>query len=331
MEANENRKFGPHAARARGPTQPATGAVDRRRSSSQLDDLRKRGVITEPEFAAKKAEAARTACEATSSASSRRSTETLLAWGVTPVARAPGSASSPTLPARRRHEGSRRRRRSSRLQPDLVVHVRRGEPSGGRRRARPAAGAAVARRCASSRVDDVAPALDAPRRRGRRSTAPTPSDVAVAVPAAAAAAACSGVRADLAAAVDDAQRDTYGSSVLAAIGVDNVFADADRALPEVDARRGAGASAPTSCSRRASPIRSAIGTASSSRQVAPVVLVDGQDLFWWGVRTPAAIRPPDSSERQLDRSRRPTGGRSSPRRARRARRARRRSRPSRRR
>jgi hypothetical protein len=22
--------------------------------------------------------------------------------------------------------------------------------------------------------------------------------------------------------------------------------------------------------------------------VAPVVLVDGQDLFWWGVRTPAA-------------------------------------------
>jgi hypothetical protein len=23
-------------------------------------------------------------------------------------------------------------------------------------------------------------------------------------------------------------------------------------------------------------------------EVAPVVLVDGQDLFWWGVRTPAA-------------------------------------------
>jgi hypothetical protein len=24
-------------------------------------------------------------------------------------------------------------------------------------------------------------------------------------------------------------------------------------------------------------------------QVAPVRLVDGQDLFWWGVRTPAAL------------------------------------------
>jgi len=24
-------------------------------------------------------------------------------------------------------------------------------------------------------------------------------------------------------------------------------------------------------------------------EVAPVVLVDGQDLFWWGVRTPAAV------------------------------------------
>ena len=24
-------------------------------------------------------------------------------------------------------------------------------------------------------------------------------------------------------------------------------------------------------------------------QVAPVLLVDGRDLFWWGVRTPAAL------------------------------------------
>jgi hypothetical protein len=24
-------------------------------------------------------------------------------------------------------------------------------------------------------------------------------------------------------------------------------------------------------------------------EVAPVVLVDGQDLFWWGARTPAAL------------------------------------------
>ena len=26
------------------------------------------------------------------------------------------------------------------------------------------------------------------------------------------------------------------------------------------------------------------------RRIAPVVEVDGQDLFWWGARTPAALK-----------------------------------------
>jgi ABC-type Fe3+-hydroxamate transport system substrate-binding protein len=80
---------------------------------------------------------------------------------------------------------------------------------------------------------------------------------------------------------------TYGSSLLAAIGVDNVFADADDRYPTVTlgaarARRPDVVLAPSEpypFRERHVPL---LG------DVAPVVLVDGQDLFWWGVRTPAA-------------------------------------------
>jgi ABC-type Fe3+-hydroxamate transport system substrate-binding protein len=82
---------------------------------------------------------------------------------------------------------------------------------------------------------------------------------------------------------------TYGSSLLAAIGVDNVFADAgDRyptvTLEEARARRPDVVLAPSEpypFRERHVPVLD---------EVAPVVLVDGQDLFWWGVRTPAAAR-----------------------------------------
>jgi ABC-type Fe3+-hydroxamate transport system substrate-binding protein len=80
---------------------------------------------------------------------------------------------------------------------------------------------------------------------------------------------------------------TYGSSLLAAIGVDNVFADADDRYPTVTleaarARRPDVVLAPSEpypFRERHIPLLDG---------VAPVVLVDGQDLFWWGVRTPAA-------------------------------------------
>jgi hypothetical protein len=77
---------------------------------------------------------------------------------------------------------------------------------------------------------------------------------------------------------------TYGSSLLAAIGVDNVFADADDRYPtvtldEARARRPDVVLAPSEpypFRERHVPVLD---------EVAPVVLVDGQDLFWWGVRT----------------------------------------------
>jgi ABC-type Fe3+-hydroxamate transport system substrate-binding protein len=80
---------------------------------------------------------------------------------------------------------------------------------------------------------------------------------------------------------------TYGSSLLATIGVDNVFADADDRYPtvtlgEARARRPDVVLAPSEpypFRERHVPLLA---------EVAPVVLVDGQDLFWWGVRTPAA-------------------------------------------
>jgi ABC-type Fe3+-hydroxamate transport system substrate-binding protein len=80
---------------------------------------------------------------------------------------------------------------------------------------------------------------------------------------------------------------TYGSSLLAAIGVDNVFADADDRYPtvtldEARARRPDVVLAPSEpypFRERHVPVLD---------EVAPVVLVDGQDLFWWGVRTPGA-------------------------------------------
>jgi ABC-type Fe3+-hydroxamate transport system substrate-binding protein len=81
---------------------------------------------------------------------------------------------------------------------------------------------------------------------------------------------------------------TYGSSLLEAIGVANVFADASVRYPtvtldEVRDRRPDVVLAPSE------PYPFAERHVPLFADVAPVVLVDGQDLFWWGSRTPAAI------------------------------------------
>jgi ABC-type Fe3+-hydroxamate transport system substrate-binding protein len=81
---------------------------------------------------------------------------------------------------------------------------------------------------------------------------------------------------------------TYGSSLLAALGVANVFADAaDRyptvTLDEARARRPDVVLAPS----EPYPFRER--HVPELAEVAPVVLVDGQDLFWWGARTPDAL------------------------------------------
>lgn len=82
--------------------------------------------------------------------------------------------------------------------------------------------------------------------------------------------------------------DTYGSSVLAAVGVANVYADAAERYPTVTLDEAA-ARAPDVVLAPSEPYPFGERHVAELETVAPVVLVDGQDLFWWGVRTPAAL------------------------------------------
>ena len=81
-------------------------------------------------------------------------------------------------------------------------------------------------------------------------------------------------------------RDTYGSTLLASIGVGNVIAGDDR-YPEVelDAVR---ALAPDVVLAPSEPYPFRARHLDALSAVAPAYLVDGQDLFWWGARTEAA-------------------------------------------
>ncbi len=83
-------------------------------------------------------------------------------------------------------------------------------------------------------------------------------------------------------------RGTYGSSLLARIGVVNVCADATDRYPEVDLDEIA-ALHPDVVLAPSEPYPFAERHVPLLEHVAPVVLVDGQDLFWWGARTPAAL------------------------------------------
>jgi ABC-type hemin transport system substrate-binding protein len=85
--------------------------------------------------------------------------------------------------------------------------------------------------------------------------------------------------------------DTYGSSVLELLGWENVFADASERYPattltEAAARRPDAALLPTEPypfkERHASEVAATLSGGE-------VRIIDGQDLFWWGARTPAAI------------------------------------------
>jgi hypothetical protein len=84
--------------------------------------------------------------------------------------------------------------------------------------------------------------------------------------------------------------DTYGSSLLDLLGVRNVFADSFVRYPEVTLAEVA-ARAPNLILLPSEPyvfgpehaeeIRGEVGGV-------PIAFVDGRDLFWWGIRTPAA-------------------------------------------
>ena len=81
----------------------------------------------------------------------------------------------------------------------------------------------------------------------------------------------------------------YGSSLLAAIGHRQRLRRRPGPLSDHDPGGCRGARGRRWSWPRASPIPSASATSPELLAVAPVELVDGQDLFWWGVRTPAAM------------------------------------------
>ncbi len=81
---------------------------------------------------------------------------------------------------------------------------------------------------------------------------------------------------------------TYGSSVLVHLGVENVFADAQPTYPVVELDDVA-ARSPDLIAVPSEPYDFEPRHLDELRLIAPVVEVDGQDLFWWGARTPAAL------------------------------------------
>ncbi|MGH9002100.1 MAG: helical backbone metal receptor [Acidimicrobiia bacterium] len=85
--------------------------------------------------------------------------------------------------------------------------------------------------------------------------------------------------------------DTFGSSLLELLGWDNVFAGAATRYPEVTLEEAAARrpevvllpSEPYEFKERHLP--EVTGALPGAR----VLLVDGHDLFWWGIRTPGAV------------------------------------------
>ena len=82
--------------------------------------------------------------------------------------------------------------------------------------------------------------------------------------------------------------DTYGSSMLAHLGIANVFAEAADRYPttDLDAVR---ALRPDIVLAPSEPYPFKERHVAELSEVAPVELIDGQDLFWWGIRTPDAL------------------------------------------
>ena len=80
---------------------------------------------------------------------------------------------------------------------------------------------------------------------------------------------------------------TYGSDVLAHVGVDNVYGEDDLyptvQLEEASRRR------PDLVLVPSEPYVFQAAHLAELAELAPVLRVDGRDLFWWGVRTPEAV------------------------------------------
>ncbi|MDQ6782119.1 MAG: helical backbone metal receptor [Actinomycetota bacterium] len=93
-------------------------------------------------------------------------------------------------------------------------------------------------------------------------------------------------------------RSTYGSSILATVGLDNVTADSDAAYP-VTSLEEAAATHPQAVLAPSEPYAFAERHRFELEAVAPVIFVDGKDLFWWGARTTCALSRLDLLARRL--------------------------------
>ncbi len=80
----------------------------------------------------------------------------------------------------------------------------------------------------------------------------------------------------------------YGASVLAHLGVTNVVTDRTDRYPTLELDDVAGADVDVVLAP-SEPYPFAERHRAELEGVAPVVLVDGKDLFWWGIRTPQAL------------------------------------------
>ncbi len=82
---------------------------------------------------------------------------------------------------------------------------------------------------------------------------------------------------------------TYGSTLLGRLGIDNVFSLAETDYPEVTLAE-ATTAGPDVVLVPSEPYSFKPDHLDELAAVAPVLEVDGQDLFWWGARTPDAAR-----------------------------------------
>jgi ABC-type Fe3+-hydroxamate transport system substrate-binding protein len=80
---------------------------------------------------------------------------------------------------------------------------------------------------------------------------------------------------------------TYGSSILSHLGITNIFVG-EGSYPAVDLGEIA-LRTPDVILAPSEPFPFAIRHVAELEKVAPTMLIDGQDLFWWGVRTPEAL------------------------------------------
>lgn len=206
-------------------------------------------------------------------------TETLLAWGVVPIA-VTRFCEQPNLPA----VGGTKNpdiEAIAALAPDLVV-VDREENRREDAEALHAAGVPVHVTSVRS-LDDVAPALDGLRRAlglppQTREAAPEPG---------------AGSRPRVWVPIwrrpwMSINHRTYGSSLLERCGAVNVLADHPDPYPTVTLEEIA-VLRPDAVLAPSEPYPWAERHRELFSAVAPMVLVDGHDLFWWGARTPAAI------------------------------------------